>query len=573
MHLNISMTPPAWQRLAPSLALIMGLFAFWVWAGAYTLAPGHLGWIMAGIDTPTHYEGWQFFRHSPRAQWPLGLNRAYGTDASATILLSDSIPLMAIPLKFFSPLLPAAFQYLGLWALACFLLQAWFAFKLVGRLTNDTVVCLAGTAFFLSASIFLLRIYMHPALSAQWLIIAGFYLAFDEKFRSRAWFILLCVAIWVHAYLFVMVAFLWLADIVQRLWRRECSPKKSVLHGISVFAVVLILMWAAGYFVSGPALGASIRAHLDLFFPLWTGIRFFGEWSWFVPGSNMDFLAYDGFGYFGLGFIFLSLSALGLSATRVLKNHHQVHVQSRPTSTWLILTLVCIVLLIYALGNKIYFSQHLLFSYPLPFWLDRIYSLFRASARMMWPAWYLALFAVFYVLLKKLPLRYVQLLVVFALIVQLADLSKAAVDIRAWASKNRTWHSAMVSPVWSELGVRYKHLAYLQPSGFSAGMITFVPSYRSVADYAAIHDMTINIAYLAREDDAKIARARTDRINMLKHGTSEPDTMYVIEDVQLWGQLICTHGSTLWYGTVDGLRLILPQAPRSVSVTPAQCGA
>jgi hypothetical protein len=49
--------------------------------------------------------------------------------------------------------------------------------------------------------------------------------------------------------------------------------------------------------------------------------------------------------------------------------------------------------------------------------------------------------------------------------------------------------------------------------------------------------------------------------------------MYVIEDVQLWGQLICTHGSTLWYVTVDGLRLILPQAPRSVSVTPAQCGA
>jgi hypothetical protein len=535
MQPSTSMSAPkAWQHFTPSLALIMGLLAFWVWAGAYTLAPGHLGWIMAGIDTPTHYEGWQFFRHSPWAQWPLGLNRAYGSDASSTILLSDSIPLLAIPLKFFSPLLPAHFQYLGLWALACFLLQGWFAYKLLGRLTDDTVVRLAGTAFFLSASIFLLRVYMHPALSAQWLLIAGFCLAFDERFRSRAWLILLCVAIWVHAYLFVMLGTLWLADIAQRLWRAEVAKKNTLAHVVFVFAGVLILMWAAGYFVAGPALGASIRAHLDLFFPLWTGIRFFGEWSWFVPGSNMDFLAYDGFGYLGLGFVFLLLSAIALSAVRFLGNDDEDRIESSHASTWVVLTFVCAMLLVYALGNKIYFSQHLLFSYSLPVWLDRLYGLFRASARMMWPAWYLTLLAAFYVLLRKLPLRYVRFAVVLALIMQLADLSKAAVDIRAWAAKNRTWHSAMVSPVWGELALHYKHLAYLQPSGIPAGMITFVPSYRSVADYAAINNMTINIAYLAREDEQKIARARADRIALLKRGAVEPGTMYVIEDNQLW---------------------------------------
>jgi hypothetical protein len=79
-------------------------------------------------------------------------------------------------------------------------------------------------------------------------------------------------------------------------------------------------------------------------------------------------------------------------------------------------------------------------------------------------------------------------------------------------------------------------------------LITFLPSYREVAEYAAINNMTINIACLAREDEQKMALARDRRIALLKHGLAEPSTFYVIEDDPLRSQLICVPGSRLWYG-------------------------
>lgn len=566
--------PKTWHDWTPWLALLMGLIAFWIWGGAYTLAPGRIGWVMTGFDTPTHYLGWQFFRHATWWQWPLGNNFANGSDTPGTIVLSDSIPLLALPLKVLSPLLPRDFQYFGLWALSCFFLQAWFGRKLMGRLTTDLVVQLAGTAFFLSATIFLIRVYLHPALSAQWLLLAGFYLFFDGRFRSLPWSILLCVAVLVHAYIFVMLLPLWLADLVQRLWRRDYTFIKACLHGLLTTAVVLILMWAVGYLVHSATLTAPIRSHLDLFFPLWTGIRVWGEWSRFLPASDMGVTAYDGFGYFGLGFILLLLASLASIATRAVGKIYKGGIEARPLSAWLAVSVACGVLFVYALGNKVYFSQKLLFSYPLTPWLDHFYDVFRASARMMWPTWYLLLIVVVYIFLRSMPLRYVRYLLVFGLMVQLADLSKPVMDMRSKLAANHTWHSVMTSPFWAELASRYKHVGYLQPATIPVVWVTFVPSYRSVADFAAINGMTINIAYLAREDQEQMAKARAARIALLEHGQTEPGTFYVIEDMPLWKKLICLPGSKSWYGTVDGLHIVVPESlPDSSAIPRATCGA
>jgi Family of unknown function (DUF6311) len=557
----------------PWLTLLMGLLAFWAWAGARTLAPGHIGWIMSGLDTPSQYLGWQFFRQTSWWQWPLGANLTYGSDAPGTIVLCDGIPLMALPLKALATWLPENFQYLGLWALACFLLQAWFARKLLQRFTDDAVIQLAGTAFFLSASIFLVRVYLHPALAAQWLLLAGFCLVFDKRFRALAWLSLLCIAVLVHAYLFVMLAALWAADLTQRLWRGEYIPVRIFTHAAITVAAVLLLMWAAGYFIHGSMIAAPIRSHLDLLFPFWTGIRGLGEWSWFVPASDMDILAYDGFGYLGFGFLLLLAFAICSSIVRRLFSSGKIQNISVPTSTWVILTGVCSVLLVYALGNKIYFAQKLLFAYPLPGWLDRLYGTFRGAARMMWPLWYLLLITTIFLLLRGVRLRYARYVIVLCVLIQLGDLSKAAVDIRAATAKNQSWHSALGAPVWNELAARYRHVVYLQPSGFPAGLLTYMPSYRDVANYAATHGLTINVAYLAREDDQRIAAERSIRIGLLMQGQAEPSTFYVVADDPLWAKLICVPGSTQWYGTIDGLRLVVPEPSSSLQpMARATCG-
>ena len=65
--------------------------------------------------------------------WPPGLSPDYGLQFSSSIVFSDSVPLLAIPLKLLSPLLPAVFQYTGWWVLVCLVLHVWGAFALRAR--------------------------------------------------------------------------------------------------------------------------------------------------------------------------------------------------------------------------------------------------------------------------------------------------------------------------------------------------------------------------------------------------------------------------------------------------------
>lgn len=555
----------SWASLS---ALLPGLMVFWAWAGAYTLSPRHIGWVMSGIDTQSQYLAWQFFRLGPWWQWPLGANPAYGSDATGTIVLSDSIPLMALALKPLSGWLHENFQYFGFWDLICFLLQGWFARKLMQRLTGDPLTQLTGTLFFLTASIFLVRIYLHPALAAQWLLLAAFYLALDKEFRSRAWLMLLSIAILVHAYLFVMLAALWGGDLIQRCWRRECSRVQLLSHATIAVMLVTTLMWIVGYFVPASTSAMSIRTHLDLWFPFWTGSSLAGEWSWFLPASNLDILAYDGFGYFGLGFLML----IPVAAVSWLVRWHLGPLKTEtgliPASTWFGLTGICLVLFIYAMGNRVYFAQHLLFSYPLPGWLARIYGVFRGAARMMWPMWYLLLIGTLFLLIRGLGVRHARWVMLLCVILQLGDLSRAAVNIRQATIAAREWKSGLDSPLWGELSARYRHLAYLQPPSVPAGMLSFVTNYRRVANYAATRGLTINIAYLARENGPRLALAKKGRIDLLMRGQAEPSTFYVIDDSPLWARLICVRDSTQWYGVIDGLRLVVPDPPPTLHSIP-----
>jgi hypothetical protein len=560
------------SRWAPWLVVFMGVLAFWAWAGAYTLAPGHIGWVMAGMDTPSHYLGWQFFRHAPW-QWLAGANPAYGSDASGSIVLADGIPLVALALKVLSPLLPNNFQYLGMWALSCFLLQAWLARKLMTRITDDPVVQLAGVGFFLTATIFLVRVYLHPALAAQWLLLAAFYLALDERFRARPWGLLLGLAVWIHAYLFVMITMLWLADMTRRWWCGQRSLKQTVGHGFAVTAIVLVLMWIAGYFMpGGPPLGSSFRSHFDLVQPFWTGIRTWGEWSWFMPAMDMDIMAYDGFAYLGLGLIVLLLVAIiALVASRFYGTPERGGKQIQ-ASTWIALMVACGILLFCSLSNHVYFARKLLFSYPMPPWLDHVNAIFRCAARLMWPAWYLLLLTILYVSLRRVPLRYARYIVAVALLIQLCDLSKAAVDVRATISRSPHWHPVLTSPLWTVLPGTIKHVAYMKAAGLPDGMITFAANYKIMADYAAHQGMTINIAYLARIDDVQLARASKARIDLLMHGRLEPSTIYVVDDDPLWAKLVCLPKAGRWLGTVNGMRVIVPDTlPNLEILPPAVC--
>ena len=129
-----------WSALYP---LLLGACAFFLTVGFAPLNPNNADWILGRLDPTQHYLGWLFFRNGPWT-FPVGLNPLFGLDLSSSIVYSDSIPLLAIPLKALDPLLPDRFHYFGLWIFASFLLQAWLSWKILGIYSQNTVLKLLG---------------------------------------------------------------------------------------------------------------------------------------------------------------------------------------------------------------------------------------------------------------------------------------------------------------------------------------------------------------------------------------------------------------------------------------------
>ena len=191
--------PLLWLSFA-ALALF-SLLAFLLIVGPRVLDFQNIAWLASG-DPATHYLGWAFFRHSPWS-FPIGLNPDYGMDISSSIVYSDSIPLLAFLFKPFQSFLPEPFQYLGLWALICFVLQAYFAWLLVGLITQDFWQKLLGMGFFVFAPPMLYRLGVHAALASHFLLLAGLYLVMSAKDKGPrfGWTGLLSIAVLVNFYL------------------------------------------------------------------------------------------------------------------------------------------------------------------------------------------------------------------------------------------------------------------------------------------------------------------------------------------------------------------------------------
>ena len=146
------------DRLVDNLSpLMLGVLAFFIIIGPRVLYPTNIAWlegsgdvVRGNSDPAQHYLGWLFFRNS---EWsfPIGLNPTYGLELGNAILFTDSNPLLAFLFKPFASLLPEPFQYSGMWLLACFVLQAWFGWKLAALLSESTPIKVFSTGLFVFA--------------------------------------------------------------------------------------------------------------------------------------------------------------------------------------------------------------------------------------------------------------------------------------------------------------------------------------------------------------------------------------------------------------------------------------
>jgi hypothetical protein len=525
------------------LPILFGIIAFIGITGGDILLPTNVNWLMHG-DPMQHWLGWQFFRHSPLLQWPLGANPEYGLDISSSIVFTDSIPLFALIFKYLRFLLPDTFQYFGLWILSCFILQAFFSWKLISLFSNNKWLPLIGSVFFTLSPIFLWRLEQHMALSGQWVILAGLYFYFSKNHNVLAWLGLLIITILIHAYLLVMVAAIGCADLLQRIWNRQIQIRTGLMLFFAGTLLITAVMWAAGYFMINNSVSSGGYGHfrmnlLSVFDPD-------ENWSLLlndIPGGEGD---YEGFNYLGLGMLLLAILAgyeffcCGISRFSYSRISPVV--------------LLSAGLFLFAISNHIAIGGYEIFSYHLPPMLESLAQIFRASGRFFWPVYYLIYLLIFYIIATKMKPGIALAICLLMLVVQLTDASKKLHllhDKFSQQSSWSAWSSPLISPLWDDLAKYYKNIIYVLPENSP-------PNWMALSDFAAKHRMGINAGYFARVSQSKLDTARDKIQTSITHNIFTPGSLYVFSDDALWNNALNKPGARDLAGELDGIRIYAP---------------
>ncbi|WP_221066617.1 DUF6311 domain-containing protein [Methylomagnum ishizawai] len=525
-----------------ALPVVLGMAAFWMVVGPRVLDPTNIAWLGDG-DPATHYLGWQFFRHSDW-HFPLGLNPDYGLELGNAIVFSDSNPLMAFLFKPVAALLPEPFQYFGLWMLACFILQAWFAWKLLGLVVDSQAIRALGCGLFLFSPPMIWRLNGHISLMGHFLILAALYLVLCpwSKRRSPAWALLLGVTALVHSYFLAMVAALWLADLVGQARLGKRGFRGVLAELILDLAMIGTICWQAGYFsINGGMIAGGYGYYRMNFLSLFDA----DGWSYVlrdIPGGGGD---YEGFNFLGLGVVFLLIWSIPPMIR--MRPVWMGAVRKRPA-------LVClfIALSVFALSNNIGIGPYNI-EFALPEWGTRLANTFRSSGRMFWPVFYVLLLTIIYVIARAHEKRVAVGLLAVALAVQVVDTGAAWRDFHAryMATPAAEWKTPLRDPFWAEAATHYKKVRWVRPENHT-------PDWQVFAAYAGRYGLGTDAVYLARVGAEPLAAAQAQAGEAIATGRYEPDSLYIVEEAVLGPALLGLDAKTDLLARIDGFNVLAP---------------
>jgi Family of unknown function (DUF6311) len=521
-----------------AIPAVLGALAFFGVTGGRLLAPRNIAWLGNG-DPATYFIGWHYFRNTPWG-FPLGANPRYGAELGSAIAYADNLPLFAFPFKLVTRWLPDTFQYFGFWILCCFVLQAWFAWLLVGLLTEARFARTCGSALFLFAPPFLWRLSGHYQMLGQWLVLAALYLCFGPRERTRgvAWPLLAFTVSLVHSYLTAMVLGLWLADWLRRVLF-EGRKRADFLQLLIVPALVLLAEWQAGLFMVGH--GILKQGFGDYRMNLASLVDPSG-WSYLlkdIPEGEND---YEGFNYLGLGAILLVLAVLPTlkGALPWLRKNRQY---------WPLLALL-VGFTLFAVSNNVGLASHN-FLIPLPQAVIDRAQVLRSSGRMFWPAFYVLFWVVIRALFKRYPPRVAAALLFIAVLVQAVDTSAGwRLNRRDLLIAGSTWPSPLKAPFWSQVPTSYDQIRMVPPKNIETDYAVF-------AYFSATHGMTSDAIYLARVDEHLEQRAKRQAMQAVNKGQYLPRTLYIVDPRYEKAARRSTRDPAL-FATIDGFLVLAP---------------
>jgi hypothetical protein len=562
------------SRAAPTVtAALLGLLMFFLLFDPRLLDPSYFRWLFWLPDPATQFLGWHFFRLE---NWhlPPGAATNYGMEMGSSIVFTDSIPLLALLFKLVRAALPEKFQYFGLWMLACYLLQALFAWLLSGTATRRIAPRLGITALFVLSPLLPDRAIGHYALMAHWLLLAALYLYVRAPARLATawWCLLICGAALVHAYLLYMVLAVAFADAARRRWvDRTATTADTVRSTLVISAALLATMWIAGYFriptssfSGGAEYYGRYAANLNaLWNPQWGSL--------FLPGQPLIAgTELEGYGYLGFGV----LAMAPIAAYAMWRKP-----PGRAARRYLPLAAIAVLLWAIALSNRVAWGDHLLFIAPLPDRVLELVAMVRASGRLLWVGYYALMLAIPAIIVRNLTAPVAMLVLAVGLALQIADLSPRYLALNAYFRQHFVVEPAqradpLPSPFWTAAARHYRTILFV-PS------LPLRPDFSGIALFAADHGMRINIGSFARLALERVAGATVKREQALAAGLLDPETLYVLRPSGIVpfragpgdgigsvdGFLVLAPG---WFGFDDCCTRTMPRLGRAAEVSPSR---
>ena len=521
---------------------LLGALVFLILYGVRVLDPTCVDWILnnASPDPAQHYLGWVFYRRSGWHLPYLGANYSAIYPYRTSILYTDSIPLLAVLGKLLGGVLPARFQYLGLWGLFCYAMQGGLAQALIARVggvrpgnTAKNWASVLGAGVLVLFPALNIRMFAHTALAANWLVLLALWLwlcAEQSENRPTAaklclwWGILGLLCAGIHLYYLPMVGMVLVAACVQRALEKR-GPAAVVLPVASFCGAALAELFVLGAFAA----------------------NFAGYSNGYLSGADLANLFVPGLGasweqeiYAGLG----TTIAVVLALVWLLVQHKQAGTFFRRHKNVVIAALVLLVLdAIAAMGNTVTFAGRTLFTVPIPQALMDFWAMFSSCARLAWLAGMLLAVAA-----CGLVLRFWQgaaAAVLLALCAaaqgfgQRAELAKRFAAYHDAAYYENT--TQLTDPAWEQLAAsgQFTHLAF-------ASFDFEHDEFWDLAAFAADHGWTSNSFYMGHMDGNLAAVTLAGEMNALA-----PDTLYAFVDEDA----LARNDFALHYYRLDGVLL------------------
>lgn len=513
------------------LACVLGT-AYSFYLMGKIILPTQTDWLFNSGDPSTYQMGWLHFRYD-NWHWPLTFTDDLAYPTGTSISYTDSIPLLAITFKLFSRLLPDNFQYFGIYLWFNFIMQFFWGAKIASLFFKKNYFLVISLGLLCMIAPPLSQRILHVALTSHWLILASIWTYFSAKLNqySNIKFIfylqlfIIFFASGVNPYIAVMslsfILITYLEIIIQK--------KVSVIKGLATILIFISLLGLGWYLFGYLSTRSSVGNTYGLFslnlITLFNSVPYPSSLRTILNespvSSQISTYQYEGFNYLGLGILLILFTNLILLITQ-RKDFFKYIFSTFKNYKFLISLLI--LLTIFALSNKIYWLDSLLFEYPLPESVEKLIGSFRCSGRFFWPVHYLILLGTLILTVQLWSRNQVKIILILIITIQFIDLIPLQSYINNFIH-HKVYTEVKFSPEWNQLAQNHTKLIILPSYQCGDPPVQF-PNLEKLA---ARQGLKTNSAYLGRYSESQMHTHCIELPETVKNGKLEPDAAYVLD--------------------------------------------